>query len=70
MGKSAFSAPQSEISGAALAVKMHQKINLELHNESFSNPVFIEDSEIVLKIIARNDPASFPIFYGTRIMEI
>ena len=34
MGKSAFSAPQSEISGAALAVKMHQKINLELHNES------------------------------------
>ena len=70
MGKSAYSAPQSEISSTSLAVKMHQKINLELHNTSFSDPVFIGDSEIVLKMIARKDPASLPIIYGTRIMEI
>ena len=70
MGKSAYSAPQSEISSSALAFKMHQKINLELHKASFSNPVFIGDSEIVLKMIARNDPASLPILYGTRIIEI
>ena len=48
---------------------MHQKINLELNNASSSDPVFIGDSEIVLKMIARNDPASLPIFYGTRIMK-
>ena len=70
MGKSAYSGPLSEISSATLAVKIHQKINLELHNMSFYNPVFIGDSEIVLKMIARNDPASLSIFYGTRIMEI
>ena len=32
--------------------------------------VFIGDSEIVLRMIAKNDPADLPIFYGTRIMEI
>ena len=49
---------------------MHQKINLELLNASFSDLVFIGDSEIVLTMNARNDPASLPIIYGTRIMEI
>ena len=32
--------------------------------------MFIGDSEIVLKMIARNDPAGLPMFYGTRVMEI
>ena len=70
MRKSRYSAPQSEISEAVLAVKMQQKISLELHNTSFSDPVFIGDSEIVLKMVARNDPASLPIFDENRIMEI
>ena len=63
MGKFAYSAPQSETSGAILAVKMEQKISQELYNISLSNPVFFEDSEIVLRMIARNDPADLPIFY-------
>ena len=67
---SAYSAPQSEISGAVLAVKMEQKISQELFNIPLSDPVFIGDSEIVLMMIARNDPADLPIFYGTRIMQI
>ena len=70
MGKYAYFAPQSEISAAVLAVKMKQKISQELYNVSLSNPVFIGDSEIVLKMIARNDPADLPLFYETRIMEI
>ena len=68
MGTSAYSAPQSEISGVILAVKMEQKISQELYNISLSNPVFFEDSEIVLRMIARNDPADLPIFYWTKIM--
>ena len=70
MGKAAYSAPQSEISAAILAVKMEPKISQEHYNVSLSNPVFIGDSEIVLKMIARNNPSDFPLFYGTRIMEI
>ena len=70
MGKSTYSTPQSEISGAILAVKMEQKVSQELYNISLSNPVFIGDSEIVLRMIARNDPTNLPIFYGTRIMQI
>ena len=30
----------------------------------------ISDSEIVLKMIPRNDPAGLPMFYGTRVMEL
>ena len=70
MGKSAFSAPQSKMSGADLAVKMQQKINQEMYNVNLSPPVFIGDSEMVLRMIAKNDPADLPIFYGTRVMEI
>ena len=70
MGKSAYSTPQSEISSAILAVKMEQKINQELYKISLPNPVFIGDSEIVLRMINRNNPANLPIFYGTRIMQI
>ena len=70
LGKSAFSAPQSEIAGAILASRMQQKISQELFNVSLSDPVFIGDSEIILKMIAKNDPAHPPIFYGTRLMEI
>ena len=70
MGISAYSAPQSEISGAVLAVKMEQKISQELYNISLYNPVFIRNSEIVLRMIARNDPVDLPLFYGTRIMQI
>ena len=67
MGKASYPAPQLEI---ASAVKMERKINLELSNITLSEPMFISDSEIVLKMIARNNPAGLPMFYGTRIMEI
>ena len=43
---------------------------MELSNVTLSEPMFIGDSKIVLKMIARNNPAGLPIFYGTRIMEI
>ena len=56
LGKSAFSAPQSEIAGAVLATRMQQNISQELYNISLSFPVFIEDSEIILRIIAKNNP--------------
>ena len=36
---------------------MERKIILELCNITLSEPMFIGDSEIVLKMIARNDPA-------------
>ena len=49
---------------------MQQKISKELFNINLSPPVFIGDSEIILKMIAKNDPAGPPAFYGTRIMEI
>ena len=70
LGKSAFSAPQSEIAGAVLATRMQQKISQELSNVSLSPPVFLGDSEIILRMIANGDPAAPPVFYGTRIMEI
>ena len=49
---------------------MERKIILELCNITLSEPMFIGDSEIVLKMIARNNPAGLPMFYGTRVMEI
>ena len=70
MGKFALSAPQSEISAAVLAVRMELKVKQELYNINLKPSVFIGDSEIVLRMIAKNDPADLPIFYGTRIMEI
>jgi len=70
MGKSVFSAPQSEIAGAVLAIRMEQKIKQELFNVHLLPSVIIGDSEIILKMIAKNDPASPPVFYGTRLMEI
>ena len=70
MGKVAFSAPQSEIAGAVLASRMVQKISQELSNVNLLPSLFIGDSEIILNMIAKNDPASPPVFYGTRLMEI
>ena len=70
LGKSAFSVPQSEIEGAVLPTRMEQKISQELYNVSLSAPVFIGDSKIILKMIAKNDPVCPPVFYGTRLMEI
>ena len=70
MGKSTYSPPPSEISGTTLAVKMQQKISLKLQNTSLYRPVFMGDSEIVLKMIAKNNPGGLATFYGTRIMEI
>ena len=49
MGKAAYTAPQSEIASAVLAVKMKRKITLELNNVNLLEPVFISDSKIVLK---------------------
>ena len=37
---------------------------------SISPSTFIEDSEIILKMIAKVSPTSPPVFYGTRLMEI
>ena len=54
LGKSAFSTPQSEMAGALLASRMEQKINQELFNISLSPPTFIRDSEIVLRMNAKN----------------
>ena len=70
LGKSAFSSPQSEITGAVLATRMEHKIIQELYNVSLSTPVFIGDSEIILKMVAKNDSACPQVFYGTRLMEI
>ena len=70
MVKAAYSDPQSKISSAVLAVKIEQKMDLKPYNIKFSKPMFISDSEIVVKIITRNDPAGLPMFYGTKIMEI
>ena len=70
LGKTAYSAPQSEIAGATFAGRMEQKIRQELFNVTLSAPIFVGDSEIVLKMIAKNDPAGPPVFYGTRLMEI
>ena len=70
LGKSAFSAPQSEMTGALLASRMEQKIKQELFNVTLSPPTFIGDSEIILRMISKNDPAGIPVFYGVRLMEI
>ena len=70
MGKSALSAPQSEVSGALLAARMEFKVKQELYTISLKPSIFFGDSEIVLKMIAKYDPADLPIFYGTRVMEI
>ena len=70
MGKSAFSAPHSEMSSDVLAVKIQQKIRQEMYSIKLSSPVFIVDSEIVLRMVAKNNPADLPFFYGTRVMEI
>ena len=70
MGKSAFSAPQSDMSSAVLAVKMQQKISQEMYSIKLYSPVFIGNSEIVLRMIAKNDLADLHIFYGTRVMKI
>ena len=69
-GKTAYSAPQSDIAGATLAARMEQKISQELFNVTLSAPVFVGYSEIILKMIAKNDPAGPPVFYGSRLMEI
>ena len=70
MGKSALSAPQSEISSAVLAVRTELKVKQELYNTNLKPSVFFGDLEIVLRMISKNNAADFPIFYGTRIMEI
>ena len=70
LGKTSYSTPQSEIASAFLSFKMERKITLELSNITLSEPIFISDSEIVLKMIARNDPVGLPMFYQNRIMEI
>ena len=70
LGKSAFCMPQAKIAGAVLAIRTKQKISQELSNVSLSTPIFIRDLEIILKMIAKNNPASPPVFYGTRLMEI
>ena len=67
MGKAAVSAPESEMAAAILAVNMQIKISQEAYTISLSDPpLFLGDSETVLRMIARNDPADLPIFYGTR----
>ena len=66
LGKSVFSAPQSEMAGAILASRMEQKISQKLFN--FSLP--LHSLEIVLRMVAKNDPAGNPMFYGVRLMEI
>ena len=32
--------------------------------------LYLTETQIILKMIAKNDPASPPVFYGTRLMEI
>ena len=58
------------MASASLSVKMQQKMSQEMYNIKMSPPVFIGDSEIVLRMIGKNAPADLPIFYGTRVMEI
>ena len=65
-----MSAPQSEVSGAVLAARMEFKVKQELYTINLKPSIFFGDSEIILKMIAKNDPADLPIFYGTRVMEI
>jgi hypothetical protein len=48
----------------------HQKISQELFNVSLSPPVFIRDSEIIPKMIAKIDSAGPPVFYGSRLRDI
>ena len=58
------------MASADLAVKMQQKISQEMYNINLTSLVFIADSEIVLRTIAKNTPADLPLFYETRVMEI
>ena len=44
-GKSAFSAPQSEMAGAILASRMEQKISQELFNVSLSPPPRLSETQ-------------------------
>ena len=41
-----------------------------MYSVNLTSLVFIGDSEIVLRMIAKNDEAELPVFYGTRVMEI
>ena len=70
MGKSSFSAPQSEMCAATLAVKMSIKVTEELSHVNIENVKFIGDSEIVLKMIGKQEPSALLTFYGTRTMFI
>jgi len=71
LGKSSFSAPQSEICGAVLAVKMYLKIRDELAGScKLKETKFFGDSEIILKMINLGKPTDLQAFYGTRIMFI
>ena len=70
MGKSSFSAPQSEICAANLAVKMVSKILEEFNNISILETQFIGDSEIVIRMIGKQEPSALQTFYGTRVMSI
>ena len=49
---------------------MELKVKQELYSTNLKPSVFFDDWEIVLRMIAKNDPADLPIFYRTRIMEI
>ena len=49
---------------------MKFKVKQELYNIDLKPSIFFGDSEIVLRMITKNDPADLPIFYGTRVMEI
>ena len=71
MGKAAVSAPESEMAAAILAVNMQIKISQEAYTISLSDPpLFLGDSEIVFRMIDRDDPADLLIFNSTCIMEI
>ena len=62
MGNSALSAPQSEISGGVLTVRMELKVKQELYSIKLKPSVFIGDSEIILRMIAKNDPAGLNLY--------
>ena len=67
MGKSVLSAPQSEISGAVLAVRMELKVKQELYNINLKPSVFIGDSEIVLRMITKNNLQISPYSTGPEL---
>ena len=53
-----------------LAARMEFKVKQELYTIDLKPSIFFGDSEIVLRMIVKNNPADLPIFYGTRVMEI